>query len=41
MDIEFNLSLDIASKPHIWVMTPPKFANDYVSGIESDTKDAS
>ena len=38
MDIEFNLSLDFASKSHIWVLTPFKFANDCVSGIENDTK---
>ena len=37
-DIVFNLSPDVMSKSHIWVMTSPKFANDYVSGIEDSTK---
>ena len=37
-DIVFNLSPDVVSKPHIWVMTPPKFANDW---IEDSTKDPS
>ena len=37
-DIVFNLSPDVMSKSHIWVMTPPKFANDCLSGIEDSTK---
>ena len=37
-DIVLNLSSDVMSKLHIWVMAPPKFVNDCVSGIENSTK---
>ena len=33
-----SISLDVTSKPHIWVPTPSKFVNDYVSRIENGTK---